>query len=156
MKFYILAIGNKLPQWINKAYLEYAKRFAQDITIELIEIKPEKRSSSKNKENILNTECQRIKAAIPAGCRLVVLDEQGKQWSTVQLAEEIEKWMQEGGNTVFIIGGADGLHEDIKSLAHATFSLSNLTFPHGFVRVLLAEQLYRAVSLIKNHPYHRL
>lgn len=156
MKLYILAIGNKLPQWINIAFLEYAKRFSHEITIELIEIKPEKRTSRKNKKMILNAERQRIKAATPTGCRLIALDEQGKLWTTIQLAEKVEKWMQEGGDTAFIIGGADGLHEEIKSLAHTTLSLSKLTFPHGLVRVILAEQLYRAISLIRNHPYHRI
>ena len=156
MKFYILAVGNKLPMWVNTAFAEYAKRLSQEITLQLIEVKPEKRTGIKNKERILDAEYQRIKAAIPSGCRLVVLDECGKQWSTVFLADVIENWMQEGGDTVFVIGGADGLHEALKSSAHTTFSLSSLTFPHGLVRVILAEQLYRAISLIKNHPYHRI
>ena len=156
MKIYILAVGNKLPKWINFAFTEYAKRLSQEITIQLIEIKPEKRTNNKNKEQILNIEYQRIKAATPTGCRLIVLDEHGEQWTSVQLANIIEKWMQAGGDTVFIIGGADGLHNDIKSSANAVFALSKLTFPHGLVRVLLAEQLYRATSLIKNHPYHRI
>lgn len=156
MKFHILAVGNKLPVWVNDAFTEYAKRFSQEISLLLIEIKPEKRTSSKNKEQILSAEYQRIKTSIPAGCRVIVLDAHGMQYTTTQLADVIERWMQEGQDTVFVIGGADGLHESIKSSAHATLSLSKLTFPHGLARVILAEQLYRAVSLIKNHPYHRI
>ncbi len=156
MKFYILAVGNKLPNWVNTAFTEYAKRLSQEITIHSIEIKPEKRTNNKNTEQILHAEYHRIKAAIPTGCRLIVLDEHGIQWSTAQLAHTITQWMQEGRNTVFIIGGADGLHNEIKSSADGTFSLSKLTFPHGLARVILIEQLYRAVTLIKNHPYHRI
>ncbi|MCB1983966.1 MAG: 23S rRNA (pseudouridine(1915)-N(3))-methyltransferase RlmH [Burkholderiales bacterium] len=156
MKLYILAVGNKMPSWINTAFLEYAKRLRQEFTIHLFEIKPEKRTSSKNTGQVLFAESQRIQAAIPAGCRLIALDEQGKQWTTEQLANNIRKWMQEGGDTAFIIGSADGLHHEFKASTQDVFSLSRLTFPHGLVRVLLIEQLYRAVSLIKNHPYHRI
>ena len=156
MKFHIVAVGNKLPAWVNNAFIEYAKRFSQDIALQLIEIRPEKRTGNKNKEQILNAEYQRIKTSIPAGCRMIVLDTCGIQYTTPQLANVIEKWMQEGLDTVFVIGGADGLHESIKSSAHSLISLSKLTFPHGLARVILAEQLYRAISLIKNHPYHRI
>ncbi|PTN11257.1 23S rRNA (pseudouridine(1915)-N(3))-methyltransferase RlmH [Nitrosomonas aestuarii] len=156
MKFYILAVANKLPNWINTAFTEYAKRLSQEVTIHLIEVKPEKRTSNKSTEQILYAEYHRIKAAIPSGCRLIMLDEHGTQWTTAQLAHTITNWMQEGRNTVFIIGGADGLHNEIKSSVHGTFSLSKLTFPHGLVRVILSEQLYRAVTLIRNHPYHRI
>lgn len=156
MKFYILAVGNKMPNWINIAFSEYEKRLFQEIKIHLFEIKPEKRTGDKNKEQVLFAESQRIQAAIPTGCRLIVLDQHGQQWTTVQLANNIRKWMQEGGDTAFIIGSADGLHHEIKTATKNLFSLSKLTFPHGLVRVVLIEQLYRAVSLIKNHPYHRI
>ena len=145
-----------MPNWINTAFSDYEKRLFQEFRIHLFEIKPEKRTSSKNKEQVLLAESQRIKETLPAGCRYIVLDEHGKQWTTVELANNIRKWMQEGGDTAFIIGGADGLHSEIKTLTKDIFSLSRLTFPHALVRVLLIEQLYRAVSLIKNHPYHRI
>ncbi|SEQ94929.1 23S rRNA (pseudouridine1915-N3)-methyltransferase [Nitrosomonas sp. Nm51] len=145
-----------MPEWINTAFTEYAKRFSQDITVHLYEIKPEKRAGSKQREHILQAECQRIKSAIPAGCRIIILDEHGKQKTTVQLAGTIEQWLLEGGDSAFIIGGADGLHNEIKSGSQYSWALSKLTFPHGLVRVMLIEQLYRAVSLIKNHPYHRI
>lgn len=156
MKFYVLAVGKKMPNWINTAFSEYEKRFFHEISIHLLEIKPEKRTSSKNTEQLLFAEGQRIQAAMPAECRTIVLDEDGKQWTTTQLAQNIQKWMQEGGNTAFIIGGADGLHHEIKASTKNLFSLSKLTLPHGLVRVVLIEQLYRAISLIKNHPYHRI
>ncbi len=156
MKLHILAVGNKMPSWINLAFSEYAKRLCQEITIHLSEIKPEKRNNGKNKEQILLAEYKRIKAVIPTGSRLIILDENGEHWTTKQLASTIERWLQEGKDTAFIIGGPDGLHDEIKSSAQCIWSLSKLTFPHGLVRVMLAEQLYRAQSLIENHPYHRI
>lgn len=156
MKFHIVAVGNKLPNWVNIAFGEYSKRMPHDMVAQLVEVKPEKRTGAKNKAQILDAECQRIKTSIPAGCRIIVLDERGVQWTTRQLANRLEKWLQEGQDTAFVIGGADGLHESIKSSAHIQLALSKLTFPHAMARVVLAEQLYRAVSLIKNHPYHRI
>lgn len=156
MRFFVLAVGNKMPDWICAGYHEYAKRMPREITISLIEIKPEKRSSGKSIEQLLAVECQRIRAALPAQCRIIVLDEHGQQWTTVQLAGMITTWANSGTDVAFVIGGADGLHDDIKQAAHTVAALSKLTLPHGLARVLLAEQLYRAVSIIKNHPYHRI
>ncbi|MDP1557445.1 MAG: 23S rRNA (pseudouridine(1915)-N(3))-methyltransferase RlmH [Nitrosomonas sp.] len=155
MKLYILAVGNKMPGWVDAGFVEYARRMPPEINIKLINIKPEKRDSGKNVEQILSSESLRIKAAVPIRCRTVILDEYGTQWSTVKLADKIKEWMTHGGDTSFIIGGADGLHPDIKQMASETLALSAMTLPHGLVRVLLAEQLYRAVSITKRHPYHR-
>lgn len=155
MKFYIVAVGNKMPDWVDSGFNEYAKRLPNELSIKLINIKPEKRGAGKNTEQILMAECDRIKAALPARCRIIVLDEKGKQWSTVRLADSIIDWMNDGGDAVFIIGGSDGLHKDIKNLAISTLAISMMTLPHGLVRVVLAEQLYRAISIIKRHPYHR-
>lgn len=155
MKFFILAVGNKMPNWITDGYSDYVKRLSNEFTIQLIEIKPEKRVRGKKTAQILQAECSRVVAAIPPGCRVIVLDENGKQWSTLKLADEVVNWMNSGDHIAFVIGGADGLHAEIKTMAQDTLSLSALTLPHGFVRVLLAEQLYRAVSIIKQHPYHR-
>ena len=156
MKFHIVAVGNKLPNWVNIAFGEYSKRMPHDMVVQLVEVKPEKRTGAKNRVQILDAECKRIKTSIPVGCRIIVLDERGVEWTTMQLANRLEKWLQEGQDTTFVIGGADGLHESIKSSAHIQLALSKLTFPHAMARVVLAEQLYRAVSLIKNHPYHRI
>ncbi len=155
MKLYILAVGNKMPTWVDVGFKEYSKRMPAELSIQLINIKPEKRSAGKNTEQILIAESVRIRAALPSGCQVVVLDEKGKLWSTLNLAERMTSWMNDGGNTVFIIGGSDGLHGDIKKLAKYSLALSTMTLPHGLVRVVLVEQLYRANSIIKRHPYHR-
>ncbi|MXS84503.1 23S rRNA (pseudouridine(1915)-N(3))-methyltransferase RlmH [Nitrosomonas sp. HPC101] len=154
MKFHILAIGNKMPDWIKKGYMEYSQRMPREAGLLLMEIKPEKRVGKKT-EQLLQAESECIRSALPPGCRIVVLDESGKQVTTVRLAELMINWMESGRDVAFIIGGADGLHQDIKQMAHEKLALSAMTLPHGLVRVLLAEQLYRAFSINRNHPYHR-
>ncbi len=144
-----------MPDWVRTGYFEYIKRFPREITVNLIEIKPEKRVNGKQTWQLLLAESQRIRAVLPPDCHIVVLDEGGKQWATVKFANVIKEWTIEGDPVAFVIGGADGLHVDIKHTASEILALSKLTLPHGLVRVLLAEQLYRAISIIKNHPYHR-
>ena len=144
-----------MPDWVRTAYSEYIKRLPREITVHLLEIKPEKRVSGKQTGQLLFAECKRIRAALPPDCRIVVLDERGQQWTTARFAHVITQWTTDGGAIAFVIGGADGLHDDIKRTASEMIALSKLTLPHGLVRVLLAEQLYRAISIIKGHPYHR-
>jgi 23S rRNA (pseudouridine1915-N3)-methyltransferase len=155
MKLLILAVGNKMPSWISEGFNEYAKRMPREAKIELVEIKPEARSSGKTAPQIMEAEAQRIKAALPAGALCIALDERGATPTTKQLSQQMQDWMQQGRDVAFVIGGADGLHESIKHHAQHLMALSALTLPHGMVRVLLAEQLYRAHSLLHNHPYHR-
>lgn len=155
MKLLIVAVGHKMPAWVNEGYTEYAKRMPRETRIELVEIKPEKRAGGKTKEQVHEAERQRIAAALPANCELVALDERGQEWSTLELAEVLKGWMQGGRDVAFVIGGADGLHPGLKRRADRLWSLTRLTLPHGLVRVVLAEQLYRAVTVIQNHPYHR-
>ena len=155
MKLNILAVGNKMPEWIISGFNDYAKRMPRVTRIELIEIKPESRTSGKTTEQIMEAEAQRILAAIPQNALLVALDEHGTQFTTRQLAAQMQHWLGAGCDVVFIIGGADGLHESVKLAAQQLMALSAFTLPHGMVRVLLAEQLYRAHSLLNNHPYHR-
>lgn len=155
MKLFILAVGNRMPAWITEGFNEYAKRMPREAKIELIEIKPEARSSGKTATQIMEAEAQRIRAALPASALCIALDERGATPTTKQLAQQMQDWMLQGRDVAFIIGGADGLHETVKRLAHHLMALSALTLPHGMVRVLLAEQLYRAHSLLHNHPYHR-
>lgn len=155
MKLLILAVGHKMPAWVNEGFAEYTKRMPRETRIELIEIKPEKRDGGKTREQVHEAEQKRIEAALPADCVRVALDEHGKDWSTLELAEELKDWMRGGRDVAFIIGGADGLHVEVKRQAKRLWSLSRLTLPHGLVRVVLAEQLYRAVTVIQNHPYHR-
>lgn len=155
MKLWIIAVGNKMPAWVDMGFSEYAKRMPPKAKMQLIEIKAEKRSAGKSLNQVLDAERGRILTSLPRNCRRVVLDEGGRALSTEQLAQNLAVWMQAGRDVAFVIGGADGLHEEIKNDADTRLSLSAMTLPHALVRVVLAEQLYRAVSLMNNHPYHR-
>ncbi|WP_250533637.1 23S rRNA (pseudouridine(1915)-N(3))-methyltransferase RlmH [Caballeronia sp. AZ10_KS36] len=155
MKLYILAVGHKMPDWIESGFDEYAKRMPPELRIELKEIKPEQRSSGRNAESVMTAERQRIQAVLPKNARVVALDERGRDWTTMQLANALPGWQQDGRDVAFVIGGADGLAPEVKARAELMLRVSSLTLPHGMVRVLLAEQLYRAWSITQNHPYHR-
>lgn len=155
MKLIIVSVGHKMPGWITAGFEEYAKRMPREAQIVLQEIKPEPRTSGKTTVQIMEAEAQRILTALPQNCRKIALDEHGIQPTTRQLAAQMRDWMQAGQDVAFIIGGADGLHESLKQAAQQLLALSALTLPHALVRVLLAEQLYRAHSLLHNHPYHR-
>ncbi|MFJ2993373.1 23S rRNA (pseudouridine(1915)-N(3))-methyltransferase RlmH [Pandoraea sp. NPDC087047] len=156
MRLFILAVGHKMPGWIETAFAEYAKRMPPELRIELKEIKPEQRSHSRTAETVMAAEAQRIDAALPRGCRLVCLDERGQDLTTMRLAQSLTVWQQDARDVAFVIGGADGLDPSLKARADTLIRLSSLTLPHGMVRVLLAEQLYRAWSINANHPYHRV
>lgn len=155
MKFLVVAVGHKMPDWITTGFQEYAKRMPREARIDLLEIKPEPRTTGKSVAQMMEAEAQRILAAVPIGALRIALDEHGAPLTTKQMAQQIKTWMTNGGDVAFIIGGADGLHESVKSSAQQLLALSAMTLPHGMVRVLLAEQLYRARSLLHNHPYHR-
>ena len=155
MKFIVASVGHKMPGWISDGFNEYAKRMPREAKIDLLEIKPEPRSGGKATGQIMEAEAQRINTALPADCLRIALDERGANWTTRQLADRMRQWMGEGRDIAFIIGGADGLHPSIKEGAQQLLALSAMTLPHAMVRVLLAEQLYRAHSLLQNHPYHR-
>jgi 23S rRNA (pseudouridine1915-N3)-methyltransferase len=155
MKFLLVSVGHKAPDWVSSGFHEYAKRMPREAKIELVEIKPEPRTSGKTPQQIMAAEAQRIAAALPPGCLRIALDERGSAWTTRQLAEHMGQWLQEGRDVAFIVGGADGLHPSVKQDAQQLLALSAMTLPHAMVRVLLAEQLYRAHSLLHNHPYHR-
>ena len=154
MRLGILAVGHKLPDWVAKGCAEYIKRMPRELPLSVTEIKPERRGS-KTREQLLASEKTRLQAALPGYSRIVVLDERGTDLSTLKLAQRLEDWMREGGDTAFIIGGADGIDEELKQRANDTLRLSSLTLPHAMARLILCEQLYRAVSVVKNHPYHR-
>jgi 23S rRNA (pseudouridine1915-N3)-methyltransferase len=155
MKLLIVSVGHKMPDWIAAGFSEYTKRMPREAQIALTEIRPEPRSTGKSTAQIIEAEAQRILAALPQNCRRIALDERGVQPTTRQLAAQMQDWMREGRDIAFIIGGADGLHDSVKRAAQQSLALSSLTLPHALVRVLLAEQLYRAYSLMHNHPYHR-
>ncbi len=155
MKLLIVSVGHKMPDWITAGFAEYAKRMPREAKIELLEIRPEPRGTGKTAAQIMEAEARRISAALPQNCLHIALDERGTQPTTRQLAAQMQGWMQAGYDVAFIIGGADGLSDSVKQAAQHLMALSSLTLPHAFVRVLLAEQLYRACSLMHNHPYHR-
>ena len=155
MKLIVAAVSARPPEWVVAGWTEYAKRMPRELPLELLEIKPEPRTTGKTAEAMMALEAARIDAQLPAGCRRIVLDERGEAPTTRQLAERLAKWMTGGDDVAFIIGGPDGLDARIKNTAHETMRLSSLTLPHALVRVILAEALYRAASVLKNHPYHR-
>ncbi|WP_353154704.1 23S rRNA (pseudouridine(1915)-N(3))-methyltransferase RlmH [Herminiimonas fonticola] len=156
MQLVIAAVGHKMPAWIESGFGEYAKRMPPDCRIHLKEIKPVERSGSKTAETAMALERTKIEAAVPKGARIIALDEHGKDVTSVQLAQLLTQWQQDGRDVTFVIGGADGLDPDFKKNADMLIRISSLTLPHGMVRVMLAEQLYRAWSITQNHPYHRV
>ncbi len=155
MRIHLLAVGQKMPAWVEQGYQEYAHRMPVEAKLELKEIVPGKRGKNADIKRIVQDEGQRIQAAIPKNNRIVILDVKGKAWSTEQLAERMDVWMQSGQDVSLLVGGPEGLSDEARSLADERWSLSALTFPHPLVRVILAEQLYRAWSVLRNHPYHR-
>jgi 23S rRNA (pseudouridine1915-N3)-methyltransferase len=154
MRLLIIAVGQKVPDWAQTAYDDYAKRFSPELKVELKAVKTEPRAS-KTMEGLLAAERGRIESAIPRGCRVVALDERGTAITTMALAEKLKGWQLSGDDVAIVIGGPDGLEASFKQSAHERLRLSDLTLPHAMVRVLLIEQLYRAWSITINHPYHR-
>ncbi len=154
MRLTIVAVGQKVPDWAQTAYDDYAKRFPPELKVELKAVKTEPRTS-KTLDNLLAAERARIEGAIGKNCRVVALDERGTAVSTVALAERLQAWQLSGHDVAIVIGGPDGLDAEFKQSAHERLRLSDLTLPHAMVRVLLIEQLYRAWSITINHPYHR-
>ena len=155
MKLLVIAVGQRMPDWAQTAWADYAKRFPPELRLELKAIKTEPRSGGKSTEQIMAAERQRIEAAIPSGTHVVALDERGSALTTAALAAKLSQWQGQGGDLALLIGGPDGLHPALRQAAHERIRLSDLTLPHAMVRVLLVEQLYRAWSVNAGHPYHR-
>ena len=155
MRLLVIAVGARMPGWVDDAFEEYAKRMPRGMKTELIEIRPEPRSEGKPAERLMSAEAERIERAVPRGAFRVALDERGREMTTDDLARWLEARRRDGGDVAFLVGGADGLAESVKRGAMATLRLSAMTLPHGLARVVLAEQLYRAASILENHPYHR-
>ena len=155
MKLTILAVGTRTPAWVDAGFAEYAKRMGRELPLELVEIRAQDRAGGVPAARSMAQEAERIRAALPRDARVVVLDEHGADLTTRALAGRLEQWMAAGTDVALIVGGADGIDAGLKAAAHETLRLSSLTLPHALVRVLLAEQLYRALSVLRNHPYHR-
>ena len=154
MKLWLVAVGQRQPAWADAAYAEFAKRFPPEMRLELKAVKAEPRGS-KTAEQLMAAEAARLEAALPKGVRRIVLDERGDRVTTVQLAARMKTWLSDGRDVALLIGGPDGLDASLKATADETLRLSELTLPHAFVRVLLAEALYRGWTVTVNHPYHR-
>ena len=155
MKFIIVAVGHRAPDWVTSGFAEYARRMPPEARVELVEVKPEPRDTGKTPAQMMVAEAKRILAAVPAGATLVALDERGCDLDTRAMAGLIVAWQRAGAVVALAVGGADGLHADLKARATTLLRVSSLTLPHMLVRVVLAEALYRAVSLNRGHPYHR-
>jgi 23S rRNA (pseudouridine1915-N3)-methyltransferase len=154
VRLFIVAVGQRVPDWAQTAWDDYAKRFPHELRIELKAVKTEPRGS-KTLETLYAAERARIEAAIPKGTRIIALDERGTNLTTIALAGKLKEWQLGGTDVALVIGGPDGLDPEFRRLAHERIRLSDLTLPHAMVRVLLIEQLYRAWSVNANHPYHR-
>ena len=155
MKLLVVAVGQRQPAWADAAWADFAKRFPPEMRLELAAVKAEPRSGGKTAAQCMAAEAQRLEAACPKGAWRVVLAETGTRRTTAQLAERVQAWRQGGRDVALFIGGPDGLQADLQQGADETLRLSDLTLPHAFARVLLAEALYRAWTLSTGHPYHR-
>jgi len=154
MKLLLVAVGQRQPAWADEAYAEFEKRFPPEMRLALKAVKAEPRGA-KTAEQLMAAEAARLEAALPKGVRRVVLDERGERVTTLQLAARMKTWLHDGRDVALLVGGPDGLDASLKASADETLRLSELTLPHAFVRVLLAEALYRAWTVTVNHPYHR-
>ncbi len=155
MNIHFICIGQRMPRWVQEGYSEYAKRMPAECALRLLEIPPGRRGKGADIARALRDEGERILAAIPKGCQVLALDVKGKSWSTEQLSEKLSGWMNDGRDLALLVGGPEGLADSCLQRADGRWSLSALTMPHPLVRIVVAEQLYRAWSLLKNHPYHR-
>lgn len=155
MRIKVIAVGKKMPSWVAQGWTEYHKRLGHSIKLELIEIAPGNRGKSSTSATAMKEESERIMAALDPGDTVVALAVQGRPWSTEQLAQKLADWQMDGAQIALLIGGPDGLAQACLARADVQWSLSNLTLPHPLVRVVLVEQIYRAFSLLNNHPYHK-
>ena len=155
MRIHLIAIGHRHARWEQDGYREYARRMPPELSFELHEVAPSKRTKRDQTERGVEDEGRRLVAAIPGGARVVALDERGARWTTLELAHRVERWMHEGRDLALLVGGADGLAPACIEAAEHRWSLSPLTLPHGLARIVAAEQLYRASTIIRRHPYHR-
>lgn len=155
MRIRIIAVGTKIPDWVEQGYAEYAKRMPRDCVVEMVELPLAQRGKNTDIAKAMEKEGEAIRAAIGKGEQVIALDVKGKAWSTEQLAENLAAWKMSGTHYCLLIGGPDGLAPECLQLAATTWSLSPLTLPHPLVRIVVIEQLYRACSILQNHPYHK-
>lgn len=155
MKVHVLTVSHKQPPWVQEGCTDYERRLPREWGFKLLAVKPEPRTSGATAERVQSAEAQRLAAAVPKGARVIALDERGDAWHTRAFADRLGRWQHEGRDLVFVIGGADGLDARFRDAADVRLSLSPMTMPHGLVRIVLVEQLYRAATLLQGHPYHK-
>ena len=155
MHIRLLAVGERLAPWVNQGYQEYARRLPAECSLQLIEIPALRRGKGADLKRVMEQEGQRMLRAVPPRSALWALDQHGKQWTTLQLARQLEGWMRDGDDLTLLVGGPEGLAPECRKRARGLWSLSPLTLPHPLVRVVVAEQLYRAWTVLSGHPYHR-
>lgn len=155
MRIHLIAVGTRMPAWVRQGYEDYAGRLPHECSLRLIEIPPAKRGKQMTVAQAVRDEGERILAAIPARSRVMALEVNGREWDTGELGEQLSGWLQDGRDVALLIGGPEGLDPACRARAELAWSLSRLTFPHFLVRILVAEQLYRAWSILHRHPYHR-
>lgn len=155
MRIHLIAVGQKMPDWVAQGCEDYQKRLPRELSISTVEVPLIRRGKNPDIQRIVRDECRKVLNAVPAGSRLVALDVKGKQITTEGLAVTLNEWTQQGQDVAIVIGGPDGLSKELLDRADQTLSLSGLTFPHPLVRIIVVEQLYRAWSILNNHPYHR-
>jgi 23S rRNA (pseudouridine1915-N3)-methyltransferase len=155
MQIHLIAVGTRMPAWITQGYEDYARRLPRECALRLVEIPPGRRSRTHPPAQAIEEEGRRMLSAIPGRCLVVALEVTGRAWDTPALASRLQEWLSSGRDTAFLVGGPDGLSGDCLQRAELRWSLSPLTLPHALVRVVLAEQLYRAWTIVGGHPYHR-
>ena len=155
MKARLIAMGERMPAWVAEGYAEYTKRLSRELPLELVELRLGERGKGRDLARALHDEGAAVMANLPRGAHVIALDGRGKPWSSEQLAEQLARWRMDGRDLAFLIGGPDGHAPEVLARADQCWSLGPLTLPHMLVRLIVAEQLYRAVSLLGNHPYHR-
>lgn len=155
MNLHLLAVGQRMPAWVSEGYDEFARRLPHECSLKLIEIPAEKRGKNADVSQLMHKEGERMLAAIPKRAQVIALEVTGKPWSTEELAQQLQNWLRSGDDVALLVGGPDGLDPRCLERATQRWSLSKLTLPHPLVRIVVAEQLYRAWTILKGHPYHR-
>jgi 23S rRNA (pseudouridine1915-N3)-methyltransferase len=155
MRIRLVTVSHRQPGWVLDACADYVRRLPREWGFEVVEIKPEHRGSGSSTERVQAAEAERLRRAVPKGARLVVLDERGKALTSTALSERVRRWQQEGRDVAILVGGADGLDPALRDAADECLQLSAMTLPHGLVRIVTIEQLYRASTLLAGHPYHK-